>query len=274
MQGQLKPFLKWAGGKRKLLPEIMKYIPQDFSCYYEPFLGGGAVFLALQPEFYVVNDLNREIINAYNAIKYNASSLISNLELFRNTEKEYYQVRALDCHPQYSSLDSLAKAARTIYLNKTCFNGLYRVNRANKFNVGYGYRKNVDIVSPDNLKAIAEYLTTADGVITAVDFEDVLKTAIPKSFVYLDPPYDVGEHNSFTAYTDQGFDKADQVRLKLACDRLNQKGVRFLLSNADTLFIRELYKDYKIETVQTRRNIAGNANCRLVVNELLIRNYD
>ncbi|MCR8561048.1 DNA adenine methylase [Mucilaginibacter sp. BJC16-A38] len=271
---QLKPFLKWAGGKRKLLPEILKYIPKNYSCYYEPFLGDGEVLLALQPNRYVVNDLNHELINAYNAVKYNVYSLIKYLELFRNTEHEFYAVRALDCHANYSAVDSLARAARIIYLNKTCFNGLYRVNRAGKFNVGYGYRKNVDVVSPDNLTAVGEYLCIADGIITSVDFEDVLKTVIKDSFVYLDPPYDTVANNSFTAYTDCGFGKDDQIRLKLACDRLNHSGIRFLLSNADTPFIRKLYQDYKIEMVQGRRNIAGNPNSRLIVNELLIRNYD
>jgi DNA adenine methylase len=271
---QLKPFLRWAGGKQKLLPFITKFIPKDFDCYYEPFHGGGALLLHMKPQKFIGNDLNDEIINVYNAIRYNVKGLLKVLKQFKNKKEDFYIVRSIDRSSDYNLLNSIDKAARILYLNKTCFNGLFRVNSRKQFNVSYGDRQNIDMVSADNLGAVSQFFNRSQGKIVSSDFSCVMKLVQKNDFVYLDPPYDALNGTSFTAYTEFGFDKSDQQRLKGSCDRLNQIGRRFLLSNSDTPFVRELYKNYKIETISVRRNIAAKAESRHVVGELLIRNFE
>ena len=270
----MKPFLKWAGGKRQLLPEINKYIPKSFNTYYEVFVGAGAVFLDLEKEHCVINDKNEELINCYNVIKNNVEELIKELKTYHNSKEFFLHIRGLDRDKKYNELGPIKKAARFIYLNRTCFNGLYRVNKKGYFNVPFGDYKNPKIVDEENLRAIHNYLVGKNIEITNVDFVDCLKNVKEGDFVYLDPPYDpLNTTSDFTAYGKDGFSKEDQKRLKEALDDLNKKNIKWLLSNSSTDFIKELYKDYTIIEVDARRNINSDATKRGAIKEVLVKNF-
>ncbi len=268
------PVVKWAGGKRQVLGQIKKHIP-DFSIYYEPFLGGGAVLFALQPEKAVVNDINGELINLYRVIKNNVEELIEDLKQHRNEEGYYYKIRELDrCMDQYSRLTPVQRASRIIFLNKTCYNGLFRVNRAGEFNTPFGNYKDPNIVNEAVLRAVNNYFCQAGVTFTCKDFEEVLKETGEGAFVYLDPPYyPVSDTSGFTGYVKGGFDRDEQIRLKKACDKLDRKGIKFLLSNSDTDFIEDLYRDYRIEIITAKRAINSKAERRGEINEVLVMNY-
>jgi len=269
------PVVKWAGGKRQLLPEIEKYIPQKFSTYYEPFVGGGAVLFHLQPENAVINDINEELMNLYKVIKDNIDELIEDLKKHKNESKYYYKIRELDRDlDRYNKLTPVERASRIHYLNKTCYNGLFRVNSKGQFNVPFGRYKNPNIINEETLRAVSRYFNRANIIIKCGDFEDAVEEADIDSFVYFDPPYDpVSDTSNFTDYNKGGFDRKEQIRLKELCDRLDKKGVRFLLSNSETDFILDLYKDYKIEIVPAKRFINSKGDRRGEVNEVLVRNY-
>ena len=272
------PVLKWAGGKRQLLKDIKKHIPEKFSTYYEPFLGGGAVLFELQPSKAVVNDINEELMNVYLVIRDHNEELIEELKKHerKNSEEYYYEIRELDRDKRkYEQLSNIEKAARIIYLNKTCYNGLFRVNSQGQFNVPYGRYKNPDIVNEVTLRAVSNYFNKAKITFKWGDFEEAVKGAREGSFVYFDPPYDpVSDTSSFTGYDINGFDKEEQLRLKELCDKLNKKGVKFLLSNSATDFILDLYKDYNITIVQANRAINSKADKRGKVDEVLVKNYE
>lgn len=270
------PVLKWVGGKRQLLPEIEKYIPNKFSTYYEPFLGGGAVLFHLQPSKAVVNDVNQELINLYQVIKDNVEELIKELEKHKNEQDYFYEIRELDRDKEkYDSLTNIEKASRIIYLNKTCYNGLFRVNQQGEFNTPFGKYKNPNIVNEATLRAVNIYFNKANITFKSGDFEETVKGIRKGSFVYLDPPYDpVSNSANFTGYDKGGFNREEQSRLKKLCDNLNNKGVSFLLSNSATDFILDLYKDYKIEIVQAKRAINSQGHKRGEVDEVLVRNYE
>ena len=269
----VKPFVKWAGGKRQLMDEILKYVPKSISTYYEPFLGGGAVWFELQPKTYVVNDINSEMINVYRTIQTDVDALIAELKQFRNEEETFYQVREQDRSPEFQNLSSVQRAARIIFLNKTCFNGLFRVNSQGFFNVPFGRYKNPDITNEATLRAVNSYLKKAKGEIRNVDFAEAVADAQPGSFIYLDPPYDpVSDSSSFTGYTLDGFGRQEQERLKRLCDDLHNRGCQFLVSNSATPFIKELYADYNIEIVQANRAINSVGANRGRVDEVLIWN--
>lgn len=270
------PIVKWAGGKRQIIDEIVRFIPEKFTTYYEPFLGGGAVLFYLQPKKAIVNDINTELINLYKVIKNNIDELIFDLKKHKNEKEYYYQIRELDRDKRvYDSLTDVQKASRTLYLNKTCYNGLFRVNRAGEFNTPFGNYKNPNIVNEDTLRAVNEYFNKADIKFLCTDFEESLRGIRKGSFVYLDPPYNpVSITANFTSYDKSGFDKNEQIRLKKTCDWLNKKGVKFLLSNSKTDFILDLYKEYKIEIIQAKRPINSKPDRRGEVDEVLVRNYD
>lgn len=269
-----KPFLKWAGGKRQLIPEIDKHVPK-FSTYYEPFVGAGAVFFYLHPNRAIINDSNSQLIMTYRVIKDNLDELITTLELHkqRNSEEYYYEIRERDRTPDFMRLSDAQKAARLIYLNKTCYNGLYRVNSQGLFNVPYGRYKNPVIYEPAVLLAINKFLNSANVTIMDGDYADALINADKKSFVYLDPPYHSPDNTNFTGYQAGGFDENEQIRLRDTYKELTNRGVRCLLSNSNTSFIRELYRDFTIETVEVSRVINSNPDGRGKVNEVLIKNY-
>jgi len=272
----VSPVVKWVGGKRQILNEILKYVPQKFTTYYEPFVGGGAVFFELQPEKAVINDINSELINLYQTIKDNVDELIEDLKKHKNDSNYFYRIRELDRDKEkYNLLSPVERASRIIYLNKTCYNGLFRVNRAGEFNTPFGNYKNPNIVNEETLRAVNQYFNTAKISFYNKDYAEVLKGARKGAFVYLDPPYDpVSDTSSFTGYDKNGFDRNEQIRLKQTCDMLNKKGISFLLSNSATDFILELYKDYKIEIVKAKRAINSKADKRGEIDEVLVRNFE
>ena len=268
------PFVKWAGGKRQLLPELIKRVPK-FTTYCEPFVGGGALFFYLQPKKAIINDFNKDLINTYIAIQNDVESLIQHLSTYKNDSESYYKIRELDRTPLFHRMSATEKASRLIYLNKTCYNGLFRVNSMGEFNSPFGSYKSPNIVNEPTLRAIHNYFQNADVTFLSGDFEAAVKGLKKGTFVYFDPPYDpVSASSNFTGYTNLGFGKQEQRRLKEVCDELNAKGIRFLLSNSATDFILDLYKEYNIEKISAKRVINSNANNRGNVDEVLIRHYD
>ena len=263
------PVLKWVGGKRQLMGEIEKVLPKTYTTYYEPFIGGGAVLFELQPKKAVINDVNSELINLYNVIKDDVELLIEDLRKHENTSEYFYRIREMDRDRElYEKLSNIEKASRIVYLNKTCFNGLFRVNKSGEY-------KNPNIVDEVTLRAVSKYFNKADIKILNSDFEQSLKGIRRGSFVYLDPPYDpVSSSANFTGYDKGGFNRDEQIRLKKLCDKLDKKGVKFLLSNSATDFIKDLYKDYNIKVVKAKRAINSNGNARGEVDEVLVRNYE
>ena len=269
------PVLKWVGGKRQLITQITELLPSRYATYYEPFIGGGAVFFHLQRKKVVINDFNSELVNVYKTIQSDVEALIEDLKKHKNESDYFYEMRALDRSDTFSELTNIEKASRVLYLNKTCFNGLYRVNRSGEFNTPFGRYKNPNIVNEITLRAVHEYLKTNDITILNQDFASIFDNIKKNDFVYLDPPYDpVSKSSNFTGYNQGGFSTDDQIRLRELCDRLNKKGVKFLLSNSATDFIKEQYKDYQINIVQATRSINSNAKKRGAVDEVLIRNYE
>ena len=275
---KLSPVFKWGGGKRQLLTEILPKIPPH-TRYYEPFIGGAAVLLGLKPEYAVINDFNEELVNTYKVIRDNPEELIQLLEQHRenNSVDYFYEIRAWDRNPEtYALLSNIQKAARTLYLNRTCFNGLYRVNSHGFFNTPCGKYKNPEIVNAERIRAIHEYLSSNRIDIRCGDYKEALKYIRTGAFVYFDPPYMPPENgdDTFTQYTVDGFDEERQKELKAVCDRLTEKGVKFMLSNSCCGFIKELYKDYHIEIVQVRRNISADSEKRILIDEVLVTNYE
>lgn len=271
----LSPILKWVGGKRQLLSEIIPLIDESCDNYVEPFIGGGAVLFRLQPKKAIINDYNTELINVYRTVRDDLDGLVALLQEHEkyNSSDYYYEVRALDRTPDFDKMSNLEKAARIIYLNKTCYNGLYRVNSLGQFNSPYGRYKNPNIVNEVVLRAISKYLNRNEISIRSGDYKDVLNDIEKNSFVYLDPPYmPISSSSSFTGYTEGGFGYDKQVELKEECDKLNSKGVHFLQSNSDCEEIRELYKDYRIKVVKAKRAINSDAKKRGQINEVLIYN--
>lgn len=272
----VKPVVKWVGGKRQLLPEIEKLMPKSYTTYYEPFVGGAAVLLHEQPKKAVVNDFNKELINTYKVIQNNVDELIEVLKIHDelNSKDYFYDVREWDRLPGYEERSDIEIAGRFIFLNKTCFNGLYRVNQAGEFNTPYGKYKNPNIINEVGLKVLSNYFNEADITFKTGDFEDAVKYIRKGSFVYFDPPYQpISTTSNYTGYTSGGFDEKDQIRLRELCDRLDAKGVKFLLSNSNVPFIQEQYKKYTIDVVGAKRAINSNGKKRGEVEEVLIRNY-
>lgn len=272
----VSPVLKWAGGKTQLLGQLTSLMPtEEIITYCEPFLGGGAMLFSIQPGVAYVNDINVGLMNVYNVIKHFPEALIAELSGYENTAEFYYKIRGFDRDAErFAALTAVELAARFIYLNKTCFNGLYRENRQGQFNVSYGKYKNPDFVNAEGIRAVSQYFNAANIYFTSMDFSEVLRTLPAGSFVYLDPPYDpVSETANFTSYTRYGFTKDDHIRLKQCCDELTARGIKFMLSNSNTDFIRQLYAGYYITEVSARRAINCNGNGRGGVTELVIRNY-
>ncbi|MCK9268305.1 MAG: DNA adenine methylase [Alkaliphilus sp.] len=272
----VSPVVKWVGGKRQLLQDILKHIPDKYSTYYEPFVGGGAVLFHLQPGKMVINDINEELMNVYNVICNNVEELIEDLKKHKNEADYFYKIRELDRdREKYAQLNNIERASRIIYLNKTCYNGLFRVNRQGEFNTPFGRYKNPNIANEATLKAVNNYFNKAKITLKCGDFEEAVKGIRKGGFVYFDPPYDpVSESANFTGYDKGGFDKDEQIRLKKLCDKLNNRGVKFLLSNSSTEFILDLYKDYNITIVKAKRSINSKGDGRGDVNEVLVKNYE
>jgi DNA adenine methylase len=269
----LRPFLKWAGGKRQLLPAILRLIPDHFETYHEPFLGGGAVFFALAAEGRfkraVLGDQNRDLICCYQAIANDVESVIEELRRHPYDEAHYYKVRSRI--PEKMSLH--ARAARTIYLNRAGFNGLYRVNQSGQFNVPFGSYKRPLICDEPRLRRVAEAL---QGVkVECRDFVDSAVEADRGDFVYFDPPYvPLSATSSFTAYSKDGFGLAEQTRLAATLRALGARGVPALLSNSDCPVTVDLYRGLPMERLVVRRSINSVGTGRGGVSELLVRSYE
>lgn len=272
----VKPILKWVGGKRQLLDEIKPRLPKKIDYWVEPFIGGGAVLFDVQPRRARINDLNQELINVYQVVRDNPEELIRKLEEHEEKNNQlgaewFYHVREWDRKPGFASLSDTEKAARILYLNHTCFNGLFRVNSAGQLNTPYGRYKHPNIVNATGIRALHKYLTEADIDMRAGDFADCLKDLPQGSFVYLDPPYmPITATSAFTGYTAGGFGQAEQKRLRDECVKLREQGIRFLESNSDCEEIRELYKGFTIETVRAKRSVNSRGDKRGTVEEVLI----
>ena len=271
----IAPFVKWVGGKRQLLNYIMPLLPKRFSTYCEPFIGGGAVLFALQPSKAIINDLNTDLMIVYGAIRDSVELLIDSLRKHENTSEYFYAIRDLDRNKAlYRSMSEVEKASRLIYLNKTCYNGLFRVNSSGEFNAPFGYYKNPNIVNEPVLRAVNKYLNAGDIMLCNEDFAETLKRVPKGGFVYLDPPYDpVSDTANFTGYNKGGFDRNEQKRLKQCCDELNDRKIKFMLSNSDTEFIRDLYIEYNVSVIDAKRIVNSDASKRGIVKEVLVRNY-
>ena len=272
-----KPFVKWAGGKRQILDKLKKHVPENFDTYYEPFIGGGALLFELSPKKAIINDSNEELMNVYRCLcnedKFKKMCSVLNHYEKEHSEEFYYEIRNKDRSiSSYNRLSDYTKAARTIYLNKACFNGLYRVNSKNQFNVPFGKKTKVNTYEGSNLITVSNYLTINDVTILCVDFEEAIKDAKKGDFVYFDPPYD-SDTSTFNSYTEDGFGKEEQVRLAKVYKELANRGVYVMLSNHNTSLVKELYKDYNIDVIEAKRNINSNGKKRGYVEEVIITNY-
>ena len=273
----LQPFTKWTGGKRQLLGELRSYMPETFGRYFEPFVGGGALFFDLAPEKAVINDFNEELINAYRQIKNNPAELINLLIKHKeNNSKDYYlALRSADRDGRISRMTGVERAARILYMLRVDFNGLYRVNSKNQFNVPYGRYKNPKIVDIDLLYQISEYLNENDIEILQTDFAEAVKDAQTGDFVYFDPPYiPLNETSSFTSYTHEGFSYEEQVRLRNTFKELTERGVYAMLSNSSSPLVEELYKDFNIYFVEAQRTNGAKSSSRGKISEIIVTNYD
>lgn len=270
-----KPFMQWVGGKREMIPQYKELIPQKFETYYEPFLGGGAMFFYLQPEKAVLSDNNTELIKTYEGVRDNPEEVIRILKELRakHSEELYMKVRNIDREINiFHKLNSAEIAARMIYLNQTGFNGLYRVNQKGQFNVPIGSSLNRLICDEHTLRNASKVLKKVK--IEETDFENLLRYVTKNDFVYLDPPYyPVSIYSDFSRYTKEKFYQEDQVRLKKEFDRLNNIGCKVMLSNSDCQFIKDLYACYNIRKVYSGRTLNCKKDKRGKVSELLITNY-
>lgn len=263
--GIQKPFLKWAGGKTQMISDLLKYVPEKFNKYIEPFIGGGALYFSLSHPKSIVSDLNEELVITYKEVKQNVHEVISVLESYSNTEEFYYKIRSLS--PLL--LSNSERAARLIYLNKTCFNGLFRVNKKGEFNVPYGKRTG-PFLNKQNLLGASEYLQ--DTEIYHLDYKETLKKYAKKGdFIFLDPPYQpVGKFSDFKRYTKEFFYENDQIELANIFKELTNKGCYVMLTNSDHPFILDLYKEFQIETIETKRLISSNPNTRTGIDIIVL----
>lgn len=261
-----RPFLKWVGGKRQLIPELESLLPTHFGRYHEPFIGGGALFFHTRPTQATISDANEELADCYRAVRDCPEELIRELRRHTYEKDYYYAMRAWDtsAEPLYR------RAGRTIYLNRTGFNGLYRVNRAGQFNVPFGRYDNPLICDEHNLRTCSSLLRGVE--IGHRDFSAVLSAAKAGDFVYFDPPYvPVSPTASFTAYVSGGFGAEEHARLAEVFRELAGRGVNVMLSNSDTPLVRQLFRDFHLHEVRARRAINSNAGRRGDVGELIVR---
>ena len=285
-----KPFLKWAGGKTQLLPEVESRLPEsiktgEIETYVEPFVGGGAVFFHIAQKYesikhFYLFDINEDLVNCYNTIKSDADSLVEKL---KTLEKKFYARKRPQQKDYYYQLrdefNSDRSTAKLIFLNKTCYNGLYRVNSKGEFNVPFGDYKKPTICSEDNLRAVSGILQSAE--IICGDFEISKEYITKKTFIYIDPPYrPLSATASFTSYSKDSFSEQDQIRLAEFCKQTHSKGAKFLLSNSDPKnedpedhFFEDKYKGFVIDTVKANRAINCKATGRGKIHELIVSNY-
>ena len=276
----MNPIVKWAGGKRQVMEELKKHLPENFNNYYEPFIGGGALLFELAPNHAIINDVNHELISIYQCLKDAELCILMTKELDihkeNHSEDYYYKIREMDRKPRYELEPIYIKAARAIYLNKAGWNGLYRVNSKGYFNVPSGkkIKEKLNLYDKDNIENIHKYFDETNIEILSLDFTEATRTAREGDFVYFDPPYDTWEDKeSFTAYSKFDFNKDDQRRLAECFKDLTRRGVKCMLSNHNTAFINELYQGFNIYVINARRNINSNGTGRGAVEEVIITNY-
>ncbi len=263
-----RPFLKWVGGKSQLLTHLLGMIPKDFRTYHEPFVGGGALYFELAPSKAILSDLNRELIDCYTAVQGNVEKVITALKRHRYDKEYYYEIRGQDPF----KLSPVKRAARMIYLNRTGFNGLYRVNSKGEFNVPFGRYKDPLICDESNLRACSEQLRRVE--LKRSSFEKVLKHARERDLVYFDPPYiPLSDTAYFTAYEKSGFGMSNQERLAEVFDELAERGVYVILSNSDVPWMRSRYRAHSIHSVKALRNINSKGDKRGRVGELIVTSF-
>lgn len=273
-----KPFVKWTGGKRQLLKQFRNnniYPPLEFdlqnNTYFEPFVGGGAVFFDLLPENAYLSDLNKELVITYNVIKNEVEKLIDSLKKHQNTKEYFLEIRAKIAN----DMTNLEIASRFIYLNKTAFNGMYRVNKSGNFNVPYGKYSNPTICDEENLRRVSKNLKNV--TIAHSDYKIVLKKAKKGDFIYFDPPYyPINKTSSFTSYTSEEFLEKEQIELRDTFKKLHLRGCYVMLSNSDTPFVDGIYKEIKdvtINKIQASRVINSDATKRGKISEIVVTNY-
>jgi DNA adenine methylase len=272
---KLKPLLKWAGGKRQIMGAILPHVPTDYNTFIEPFVGGASVLFELQPQQAVANDINAELINLYTVVRNQPSALLQRLEAMSVSETEYVRLRELDRNRNvFNKLTKVERAARTIYLNKAGFNGLYRVNQKGEFNVPFGKRTNVRLVEPENLLAISKYLRSSDVRFMNGGFEEAIAISNSGDFIYCDPPYAPLDDakSTFTSYAKSGFGTDELERLKIALDEASQRGANWLLSNVKSRLTVSMFdrKKYRIIEVLVRRPINSNGAGRQAITEILV----
>lgn len=274
---KVKPFVKWAGGKRQILDKLKEHLPEEYNTYYEPFVGGGALLFELEPQNAVINDFNDELINVYKVlcdeVKFNKMIKLLNKHEAKHSEEYYYEIRNKDRNKRsFKRLAAHTRAARTIYLNKACFNGLYRVNSKGEFNVPFGKKDKVNTYEGSNLNLLNYYLSSNNFQILNGDFEKAVETAQKGDFIYFDPPYD-SDTSTFTSYTEVGFGKNEQIRLAKVFKDLSNRGCYVMLSNHNTKLINELYSEFNLHVIEAKRNINSNGQKRGTVEEVIITNY-
>jgi DNA adenine methylase len=262
------PILKWAGGKRRLLPEILPRLPEQFERYFEPFLGGAALYFAVLPQRAMLTDLNAELINVYSCVRDSVEELIEDLKRHRYEREYYYRMRGKD--PR--RMRDIRRASRMIYLNRTCFNGLYRVNRRGQFNVPFGRYTNPVICQEDRLRVVSQVLQSSQ--LQTSGYADAVQEAQKGDFIYFDPPYQpITPTANFTSYTSSSFGEQEQRALAAQFAELTERGVSCMLSNSDTPLTRELYADFNLEFIDAPRAISRDPSKRRSVVEILVRNY-
>lgn len=277
----MQPFVKWAGGKRQLIPELTKIMPSNFNQYLEPFIGGGALLLELEHENSVISDNNHVLIGTYNDIKHNLDKLLPLLDKLQNEHNScgnkekakefYYEQRDNFNQIIFDDNESLNRSALFLYLNKACFNGLYRVNSKGLFNVPFNQKTTINIYERDNLVQISQFLQTVD--IYNQDFEETAVKAKKGDLVFFDSPYAPLNPTSFDSYTKEGFSTEEHIRLANLFKKLTKNGVYCILTNHNTEFIRDLYKDFHVKEVNVKRMINSDAKNR-VGKEVIITNYE
>lgn len=276
MKLKIGPFVKWAGGKTQLLERLEARMPDNYGKYYEPFIGGGALLLDVQPERAVINDINGQLLNVYRQLKIDAEAVIKAVSILDSEpcdKDRYMAVRKMYNEKIESGILDVECAALMIWINKHCFNGLYRVNSKGLFNVPYNNKTNGVSIDEENIRGIGQYLKNADITIRQGDFEEACNDVVAGDFVYFDSPYvPVSETANFTDYTKDGFSLEDHKRLAALYRRLSDMGVKVMLSNHDVPLVHELYEGFTIEEVEVRRAINSDASKRSG-KEVIITNY-
>ncbi|GAB4309472.1 MAG: DNA adenine methylase [Promethearchaeota archaeon] len=270
--GVPQPFLKWAGGKRQLIPQLSRLLPDEFEGYVEPFVGGGALFFFLLPDRAVLIDNNPELVNVFKVVRDDVEALIAELKKHPHDKEHYYEVRSWDRRPDFAERSPVERAARTVYLNRTCYNGLYRVNSKGQFNVPFGRYANPTICDEENLRAASAALEGAKLVLGS--FEECLRFVEAGDLVYLDPPYQpLSATSNFTGYTRDGFGEDEQRRLREVFGELDRRGAHVALSNSAHPFVLDLYEGYEVNEVVAKRAINCKASRRGGVGEVVVTNY-